>query len=216
MRRNNEQQLNVTQPIMQNISAQDIEVNDMTPKHIKTPSRVQQSRYTGSLVNKRRQNSRQKLGLSNGSLGSSALNSSYQKLAGPNIHLDNSNFIQNSNIVINNIQSPVAFGANNQLILAGANRPISAKRQNALILNNFSTPKSNSQNTTAAAHQILNATKQQYGNYSGMGGGMTDLSPYTSPLNKNLISPGAGLGAALGQGNNGLGGVNIVSPMGGS
>lgn len=152
VRRNNEQQLNVTQPIIQNISSQDLEINDITPKHIKTPSRVQQSRYTGSLVNKRRQNSRQKLGLGNGSLGSSALNSSYQKLAGANIHLDNSNFIQNSNIVINNIQAPVAFGAHNQLILGGGNRPISAKRQNGLIMNNFSTPKANSQNTTAATH----------------------------------------------------------------
>lgn len=45
---------------------------------------------------------------------------------------------------------------------------------------------------------------------------MTDLSPYTTPLNKNLISPGAGLGTALGQAVNGsnLGGVNIVNSVG--
>ena len=45
---------------------------------------------------------------------------------------------------------------------------------------------------------------------------MTDLSPYTTPLNKNLIGSGAGLGAALGQAVNGsnLGGVNIVNSIG--
>jgi hypothetical protein len=76
-----------------------------------------------------------------GSLGGGGVNGSYQRLAGANIQLDNSNFIQNSNIVINNIQTPIAFGTNNQLLMGVGNRPISAKRQNALMLNNFNSPK---------------------------------------------------------------------------